>query len=175
LNDEGIVFLSYGGLLTQSIIVGMTEALEHESTSKDISMKISHNILTIFIELSQNMMTYANKMTALDSHFEHKGLIIVGYDEENQSYYILSRNVLKNEDKEKIAPKLESILPLDKDELKKLYRELRKSGQDKHDKGAGIGFIEIARRCDGVEYNFNKKDDGTHYFAFKAIINHKKG
>jgi len=175
LEDEGIVFLSYGGLLTQSIIVGMTEALEHESTSKDISMKVSHNILTIFIELSQNMMTYSNKMTALDSHFDHKGLIIVGYDDENEQYYILSRNVLKNEDKERISPRLEQVIPLNKEELKKLYRERRKSGKDKHEKGAGIGFIEIARRCDAMEYNFVKKDSGSHYFAFKAIINHEKG
>ena len=30
LEEDGIVFLSYGGFLTQSLIVGMTEALDGE-------------------------------------------------------------------------------------------------------------------------------------------------
>ncbi len=170
LESEGIIFVSYGGLLSQQIIVGMTEALEHESESNVLGMKTSHNILSIFIELSQNMLSYGHKMALLNSHFNQKGLIIVGYEQASTSYYILSRNIIKTTDMEAIKLKIEQLLPMNKDELKTLYRELRKSGKDKHEKGAGIGFIEIARRCDHIEYTFTKKDEDTHYFAFKAII-----
>lgn len=170
LESEGIIFVSYGGLLSQQIIVGMTEALEHESESNVLGMKTSHNILSIFIELSQNMLSYGNKMALLNSHFDQKGLIIVGYEQANNCYYILSRNIIKTADMEAIKLRIDKLLPMNKDELKSLYRELRKSGKDKHEKGAGIGFIEITRRCDRVEYTFTKRDEDTQYFAFKAII-----
>lgn len=170
LEDDGIIFLTYGGRLSQALIVGMTEALEKESETHDLSMKVSHNLLTIFIELSQNMMNYSKKAALSDEVGDSKGLIIVGYDKNTKDYYILSRNILSTKDKEKIIPRIEQVLPLDKDELKALYRKLRKSGQGKHEKGAGIGFVEVARRCDKMEYSFSKINDNTHYFAFKAVI-----
>jgi len=170
LEDEGIVFLTYGGLLTQSLISGMTDALEHETQVNDMSMKVSHNLLTIFIELSQNMMNYSKNSSLQESGLNSKGLIVVGYDENSNSYYILSRNILDEKDKEKITPKIEQVLALNKDELKTLYRELRKSGKSKHEKGAGLGFVEVAKRCDQIEYSFSKINDTSYHYIFKAII-----
>lgn len=174
LDNDGIIFLTYGGLLTQALIVGMTEALEKESEAHDISMKVSHDLLTIFIELSQNMMNYSKKSVASTKVHDSKGLIIVGYSEEDNDYYVLSRNIVSSRDKEKIIPMIKQVLSLDKDELKLLYRELRKSGRGKHEKGAGIGFVEIARRCDSMECDFTDIDDDTHYFAFEAKIHNVK-
>lgn len=174
LDDDGIIFLTYGGLLTQALIVGMTEALEKESETHDISMKVSHNLLTIFIELSQNMMNYSKKSVASGERMDSKGLIIVGYDKDNNDYYVLSRNIVSTEDKEKIIPKVKQVLSLDKEGLKLLYRELRKSGRGKHEKGAGIGFVEMARRCDSMECDFTDINGATHYYALKATIHNSK-
>ena len=170
LENDGIIFLTCAGFLTQSLIVGMTEALAKESKVNDISVKVSNNILTIFIELSQNIMNYAKK-TSLENTHDPKSMIIVGFDKNENNYYIFSRNVVSNEDKDKIISKIEEVLPMDKDELKKLYREVRRTGKGKHEKGAGIGFLEVAKRCDAIEYNFSKIDEETNYYAFKAIIN----
>lgn len=169
LENDGIVFLTYGGFLTQSLVVGMTEALEKESEVNELSMKVTNNILTIFIELSQNIMNYAKKTSSEEMH-DPKGLIIVGYDKKNNDYYLFSRNIVTTADKDKIIPRIEQVLPMEKDALKVLYRELRKSGKGKHAKGAGIGFVEIARRCDDMQYNFTPINDETSYYAFKVII-----
>jgi len=108
LIEDGIVFLTYGGFLTQSLIVGMTEALERESEHAELSMKQSNNIFTIFIELSQNMMNYSKKVTRVENNFDPKGMIIVGKNAQEE-YYILSQNIISLEDREKIEPKLEAI------------------------------------------------------------------
>lgn len=173
LEDDGIVFLTYGGLISQSLIVGMTEALELEIKGNSMSSKLSIHLLTIFIELSQNMMNYSNKLLLEKSSIDTSGLIIVGHNKKENQYYVYSRNIITNEDKKIIAPKIKQILPLNKDELKKLYRELRKSGREKHTKGAGIGFVEIARRCDEIQTSFNKINETCHYFILKAIIENK--
>jgi len=167
LQEDGIVFLTYGGFLTQSLIVGMTDALEKEAENSDLSMKIAHNIFTIFIELAQNMMNYSKKMEK--EGFDPKGLILVGKNE-NGEYYVLSQNILDQNDKNKIEPKLEIIQNSTKEEIKKLYREARKSGKNTHEKGGGIGFYEIAKRCENILYDFNKIDNNKYYFKFKAIL-----
>ncbi len=172
IEKDGIVFLTYGGFLSQALIVGMTEALEKEAENSELSIGESTDIFTIFIELSQNMMNYSKSIEEGSSRNKSEGLIIVGRcDEDNRHYYVLSQNVIGLKDKEKIEPKLQEIERMNKDELKKRYRELRKSGKDTHEKGGGIGFYEIAKRSDKIEYGFTPINSQKYYFQFKAYIN----
>jgi len=170
VKQDGIVFLTYGGFLSQALISGMTEALEQEAAGSELNMGDANDIFTIFIELSQNMMNYSKNKDK--DEFKSEGLILVGKDE--NSYYIHSQNIIALKDKEKIEPKLEEIETLTRDGIKKRYRELRRSGKDKHGKGGGIGFYEIAKRCSKIEYSFTPINDDRFYFHFQATINTKK-
>ena len=67
VNKDGIVFLTYGGFLTQTLISGITEALEKEAEESELSMGFANNIFTIFIELAQNMMNYAKSSSLVNS------------------------------------------------------------------------------------------------------------
>jgi hypothetical protein len=154
-------------MLTQSLIVAMTEALEKETEEADLSMRTANKIFMIFIELAQNMMNYSKKVDK--DGFEPKGLILVGKNN-NDEYYVFSQNIIDEEDKLKIEPKLKQILSSSKDEIKKLYKEARKSGKDTHAKGGGIGFYEIAKKCEKIEYSFIEIKNGKYYFRFKAIV-----
>lgn len=173
VEQDGIIFLSYGGFLTQTLISGMTEALEQETESNDLNMGVANNIFTVFIELSQNIMNYSKSKQEDCTEVKSEGLIVVGKDED-MNYYIHSQNIIGIKDKEKIEPKLAEIVTLSKDELKKKYRELRKSGKDKHGKGGGIGFYEIAKRSDNVTYNFKQINNEKFYFHFVSKITTKK-
>ena len=82
VEQDGIIFLTYGGFLTQTLITGMTEALEKEAESNDLGMTVSNNIFTIFIELSQNMMNYSKTKEENSSSLKSQGLIVVGKDRE---------------------------------------------------------------------------------------------
>jgi len=171
LKDDGIVFLAYDGFLTQALIVAMTEALERESD--ELNKTTSTNILTIFIELTQNMMNYSKSQRALQSRNDGKGMILVGHDKEENQYYVMSKNLVNEEDKEHIKANLDKVSSMDSEALRKYYREMRKLGANKHDKGAGIGFIEIARKCEKMIYSFAKRDD-VYSFTLKAILKKEK-
>lgn len=173
VDEDGIIFLSYGGFLTQTLIAGMTEALEKEADHHDLGMGVSSNIFTIFIELSQNVMNYS-KSKAIDSNeVKSQGLIVVGKDEEG-NYYIHSQNIVGIEDKEKMEPRLIDVTTLNRDEIKKKYRELRRSGKDSHGKGGGIGFYEIAKRSSEVKYEFKEINKNKYYFHFISRVNINK-
>ncbi len=173
LDDNGIVFLSYGGMLSQDLISNMTEALEQEAEKNNVSLSASTNIFTIFVELSQNMMNYSKCKSECKGSFDPKGLVLVGYNKEDNSYYVLSRNILDSVDKDKISPKLTEIKSMNRDEVKKKYRELRRSGLDKHNQGAGIGFLEIAKRCDNIDFKFTNLNENKYQFMFQANIINK--
>lgn len=174
VEKDGIVFLSYGGFLSQALISAMAEALEKEAEYSDLNMGIANNIFTIFIELSQNMMNYSK--TKNINHINNnksEGLIIVGRDEEG-NYYIHSQNIIATEDKNKIEPKLNEILTMDKEAIKQRYKELRRSGKDTHGKGGGIGFYEIAKRCDLIRFEFDQINEDRYYFNFRTTIKTNK-
>ena len=170
VDDNGILFLSYGGFLTQTLIAGMTEALEKEAEYSNLNMGISNNIFTIFIELSQNVMNYAKSQDLMCKDVISKGLIVVGKDKD-ENYYIHSQNVVGVEDRNKLEPKLKEIASLNRDEIKKKYRELRRSGKDKHGKGAGIGFYEIAKVSDEIKFEFKEINENKCYFHFISRVN----
>jgi hypothetical protein len=173
VESDGIIFLSYGGFLSQTLIAGMTEALEKEAEANNVHMSISNNIFTIFIELSQNMMNYSKNSDLKNDIIVPGGLIVVSKDDEG-NYYINSQNIISINDKEIIEPKLLEIKTLNRDEIKKRYRELRRSGRNTHEKGGGIGFYEIAKRCDKIEYKFTTINENKFYFHIKTKININK-
>jgi hypothetical protein len=170
VEEDGIVFLTYAGFLSQALITCMTEALEKEAEYNDLSMGTANNIFSIFIELAQNMMNYSKTNVKDCTMIRSQGLIIVSRDKDN-SYSIQSQNIISLSDKNKLEPKLQEIISLDKDGLKKRYRELRREGREVHSKGAGIGFYEIAKRCDKVSYEFEDINEDKFYFNFKTSLN----
>jgi serine phosphatase RsbU (regulator of sigma subunit) len=176
VKKDGIVFLTYGGFLSQTLITGFADSLEKEAVENNVGMGDSSNILTIFIELAQNILNYGKSSEVGSAETKAEGMIIVGKSEieaGQQQYYIMSQNIVAIIDKDKMQPKLEDILTLDKESLKKRYRELRKSGRDAHEKGGGLGFYEIAKRCDKIEYEFIPLDEDKFTFEFKAFVNVK--
>lgn len=167
---EGIVFLTYGGFLSQTLITGMTEILEKEAEVNDLSMGFSTNIFTVFIEIAQNMMNYSSAINENITGSKSEGIIIVG-KKNDELFYIDSQNIVSQQDKDIIENKLLEISSLDRSGIKKRYRELRRSGKDTHGKGAGIGFYEIAKRSSSLCYDFVPIDNGMYYFYFETTIN----
>jgi len=172
VDEDGIIFLSYGGFLSQELISAMTEALENEVEINGITISSSNVIFSIFIEVSQNMLNYSKNKVINSRDITPTGLIVVSRDEDG-SYCIDSQNVVAIEDKEKVEAKLIEIKSLDRDGIKARYKELRRSGKNTHGKGGGIGLYEIAKKCDGIDYEFIKINEDKFYFYLKIKINLK--
>ncbi len=166
-NEEQIIFLTYGGTFTQSLIAGMTGVLEKEIEEDELSMATSNNIFVVFIELAQNIMNYAKKRKN-SLHFDPKGLVFVGKKENH--YFVCGQNIITESDKTLIEARLEEVTSLDKEGLKKRYREIRRSGRGSHDKGGGLGFYEIARKVENLDFRFDKISDDRYYFKLCATI-----
>jgi hypothetical protein len=171
--DDSIVFLRHDGILTQKDILKMTEILESDTIKNNVNISIVTNIITVFIEMSQNVLKYSKTILENNDEIKSAGVLLVSKDIQN-NYYIQSQNIISTKDKEKIKTKLNSIKSLDKSEIKTIYKELRRSGENTHTKGGGIGFYEIAKRCDDINFSFLKLNSAKSIFHLKIKINSKQ-
>ena len=168
LTVEEIV--KYEGVMTQNVISSCMDNIE----IKIQNMGIMGIISTITIEYCQNMINYSKGLKEEDNgKIVPAGTIEVQYIN-NDFYDIIATNIIDTSDKEKIEPKLIEIQSLDKAGIKKRYRELRKSGQNTHEKGGGIGMYEIAKVSNSIEYNFTKINDDKYKFIMKSIVETKR-
>jgi hypothetical protein len=163
------IILEYEGELTQGIITHCVTTIEKKIPEIGMMGKIS----TLAIEITQNMMNYAKSHHLNCDKVEPAGLIqILQY--QDGGYTVKSKSILSLQDKLKIEPKITEIQAMDSSAIRKRYRELRKSGENTHKKGGGIGFYEIAKLCESIEYNFQKINEEKYFYEFKANIIPKK-
>ena len=154
-----VIFLSHFGLITQPLIVAMIDALE-KVDEEETDLHFSQKLYVVFIEVTQNIMHYSLKG-------DHKAFVLIG--SEGEYYYLLSQNLVTKKDKEKIEKLLDEIINLDKSEIKKLYRERRRSGEKSHSAGGGIGFLEIAKVSEKIEFNFEEVGE-NYIFTLKIYV-----
>ncbi len=158
--------VKYEGVMTQNVISTAMDNIE----AKIQNMGVMGTLSTITIEYCQNMMNYSKGIRVEDGNkIIPAGAIEVLYHS-NKYYEIIASNIVSIEDKEKIEPKLLEIQFLDKVGIKKRYRELRKSGQNTHEKGGGIGMYEIAKISDSVEYEFKAINEDKYYFTMRSFV-----
>jgi hypothetical protein len=71
----------------------------------------------------------------------------------------------------RLHARLTRIREMSKDELKALYKEQLRADPEEGSKGAGLGFMEIARRASKpLEFDFTEIDANFVFFALKATI-----
>lgn len=172
LIENGVIF-SFSGKPSQAIVSSIAETFEEKMQKSNVKFSVVQNIFSVFVEQIQNVMSYSpehneeeNSEFLLDF-----SIVAIGQDKNSDKYYVLSGNVVKIEEEMKIIEKINKVNSLEKSELRKYYKELRKSGVDSHDRGAGLGFIEMAKKAtEPLEFTFEKMDEDFTFFTLKVII-----
>lgn len=154
---EQILF-SYNGVISQNFVISIEKVINDilENHDGEVNTKISRNLFSIAVEQLQNMLSYSkDNIKKTKDIFESSGVCIIGYDEIKEKYFIKTLNVIKDKDIDKVKRKIDRLNEMDDKEKRVLKNELIRSGDLKHDRGAGIGFIEMARKSsEKIQYNF---------------------
>ncbi|MEA3456239.1 MAG: SiaB family protein kinase [Campylobacterota bacterium] len=171
LEKEGVLF-SFSGTVSQSILSSVAETLEKELHATGIAFTLIQNIFAVFTEQMQNIMSYSQERIHLgDNAFESPGICIVGYDQAKGHFFVGSANIMYQKDESKLSEKLDKIIPMNRDELREYYKVLRRSGKDKHGRGAGLGFLEMAKKSVlPMEYKITQLDEERSFFEIKTYI-----
>ena len=172
MHDRGVMFC-FSGYMTEAILTGIAGAVRQKLEVEDADRRTMKGLFSIFVELVQNVIRYSTEKHERQSESAlidlRYGVITVG--RKGGSYYVACGNMIDNRDVERLSTSLDQILELDKEGLKNLYKETLKGPTPETSKGAGVGFIEIARRApNGFTYDIKPVNEEFSFFAVKADI-----
>jgi hypothetical protein len=86
-------------------------------------------------------------------------------------YILASGNPISNTDAEILNNKLKNINEMEKGEIRKLYREIVQNMELSSKGGAGLGFLDMARRSgQKLQFGFESIDEHHSFFYVMTII-----
>ena len=171
LQGQGIIFC-YSGYMTEQVLTGIGDAIKRKLELEQADSGTARTVFGVFAEQMQNVIRYSAERepqeTGDGGHLRY-GVLTVGRNDDR--YFISCGNVIEKEDVERLRTSLTHIKSLDKEGLKALYKETLRGDPPDGSKGAGVGFIDIARRANnGFEFDFATLDDERSYFCIKAYV-----
>jgi hypothetical protein len=171
LQERGIIFC-YSGYMTEEVLTGIGNAIKKKLELENTEKNISRGLFSIFVEQVQNVIRYSAESVPPSGDESSKelryGVLTVG--QKDDVYFVSCGNLIMQPDVERLNTSLTHIHNLDEDGLKALYKETLKGETPEGSKGAGVGFIDIARRARSFDFDFTKVDDGHSYFCLKAYL-----
>lgn len=169
LRDTGIIFC-YSGYMTEDVLVGIGKAIKQKLTMDDEDTTTAKAVFSIFVEQVQNVIRYsAEKETSSDMEELRYGVLTVG--KQDDRVFVTCGNIIKRSDMDRLQKNLSAIQQMDKDELKQLWKDTLRGETPEGSKGAGVGFIDIARRArQGFDFDFSDVDADHSFFTLKAYI-----
>lgn len=167
------VIFYYVGYFSQTIIAAMADAVKLRVEHVGGVALTRRKLFSSFIEMAQNIVHYSSdsyeKEGQGQSSMRHGAVFISLTDER---YYLHCANPVKADVAEKLREKLEHLRSLTIDEIKQEYKEMLRSETPPDSKGAGLGFLTMARDASApLEFEFSPATvDGTSMFYLRATI-----
>jgi len=167
------VIFYYVGYFSQTIIAAMADAVKLRAEHTGAVAVTRRKLFSSFIEMTQNIVHYSadsyEKQGISEASMRHGAVFISLTDER---YYLHCSNPVNAVVAEKLREKLEHLRSLTIDEIKLEYKEMLRSETPPDSKGAGLGFLTMARDASApLEFEFSPPAaDGTSMFYLRATI-----
>jgi len=170
LAKQQIIFC-YAGYITEDVLLSVGSAIKKKLALVQADKHATRTVFAIFIEEAQNVVRYSKAVLSGGDGDENDalrhGFIAVGKND--GKYFVCCGNPVRNDDVARLDQNLTHIQSLNAEELKALYKESLRKDPPEGSKGAGVGFIDIARRASGgFDFSFEDYDDTHAYFYIRA-------
>jgi hypothetical protein len=176
VTEQGVLFY-YDGYLSQAIITAMGEALRGKLEVEDSANRATRKVFSTFVEMMQNIIHYTDAAPAGDASAMPMPCGNVAVGRQNDHYYIVSGNTVASSHVDRLKAKLEAIRAMPLDEIKAEYKRKLRTGSDEQDensKGAGLGFLTVARDAsEPIEFLFEPivgSGNSLSFFYLKATV-----
>ncbi|GAO31763.1 SiaB family protein kinase [Geofilum rubicundum] len=136
------ISLVYEGEVTQEITKTFTSLTEKSLSKSAESNAVQKKVFNVMVECLQNISKHADSLT--DEDEERRGIVMVSKGDD--SYNIITGNIIKNERVAGLQESLELINSLDKAGLSTLFKQQIKESTISEKGGAGLGLIDIAKK-----------------------------
>ena len=162
------LILVYQGDFTQESTKSILAMAERNLDSSGEESSIKRKVFNVMVEALQNIVKHSDEL--VDGQIRsHAAIFLIG--KEKNRYSIMSGNPIRKSNIDRLKKALEHINGLDKDGLKELYKEIIKNTTISEKGGAGLGFVDMARKSgDKIEYSFPELNAEYSFFCLKVNV-----
>lgn len=164
------LMLAYEGEVNQQLTKAFAAMAEQSMEKEEEANSVRRKVFHVMIECLQNITKHTDDIDTGESLIPGNGIFLVGKSEDH--YAITTGNTVARERSNEIKKMLDEINELDADGIKALYKQQLKDSRLSDKGGAGLGFIDIAKKTgQKIGYNFIDINDKTVFFLLKVKVN----
>ncbi|MEO9870425.1 SiaB family protein kinase [Ekhidna sp.] len=151
----------YLGNVTQSTIDSITDMISEDLHVRHENRKVTKRVYHVMMESLQNICKHADSQSdeesnSLEDGLVKEGIFLIGHDE--KEYFITTGNNIQIKSAISLRDILDKINALDADGVKQMYRDAMENSELGDTGGAGLGFIDIAKKT-GTKYEYYFEPD----------------
>ena len=161
------LILVYQGDFTQETTKSILAMAERNIDSSGEESSIKRKVFNVMVESLQNIVKHSDELIDGETR-SHAAIFLIG--REQTRYTIMSGNPIRKSNIPKLKESLEKINALDKDGLKELYKDIIKNTTISEKGGAGLGFVDMARKS-GSKLEFEFPEMSADYCFFTLKVN----
>ena len=141
LLEQRRTFFCYSGLLSEDVLSTFSGIVREQMSEMEDDAEITKRVFGIFVEQAQNVIRYSKDRIA------EGGTGTVAISRAEDGFLIEAINPMDHENAEGLQKNLDELKAMDNKELRKAYKQRLREGPPEGSKGAGLGFIEMARKA----------------------------
>ncbi|RLD69190.1 MAG: hypothetical protein DRI95_00800 [Bacteroidetes bacterium] len=165
--------LAYEGEITHQITKAFTSLTENNMIKEEDPNTVQKKVFHVMVECLQNISKHAENRNNIVTSKDGRGIFMVSKDE--FEYNVTTGNIIDNDKVVILREILENINKLDPLGLKKLYKQQIREGRLSERGGAGLGFIDIARKTgQKLIYSFLTINEEKSFFVLTSTISRLK-
>ncbi|HZP65097.1 MAG TPA: SiaB family protein kinase [Rudaea sp.] len=173
LVEQRKVLFYYHGYFSQNVVSAMADTIKLSLKQSEAAPSTKRKLFSCFVEMAQNIIHYSSETLTPQSQGDkevRQGSLCIGQAEDR--YYLLCANRVAPGDVESLRAKLEPLRTMTLEEIKRAYQDTLRADLAEGSKGAGLGFLTVARDASQpLEFAFESTDDASQpLFYLKAIV-----
>lgn len=169
------ILFYYVGYFSQHIVAAMADTVKLQLEVAGVAAPTRRKLFSSFVEMAQNIIHYsADSLTPPSQNngeLRHGSVCI--RRESDGSFALLCANPIEPLMAQELRAKLSTLRSMTLDEIKQAYRQTLREETPEGSKGAGMGFLTVARDArEPLEFDFDAGDeaDDSPVFYLKAAI-----
>lgn len=167
------VIFYYVGYFSQHIVAAMADAVKLQLEVAGVAAPTRRKLFSSFVEMAQNIIHYsADSLTpsSLDNGELRHGSVCIRREQDG-SFLLLCANPIEPLMAEDLREKLNALRNMTLEEIKQAYRQTLREETPEGSKGAGMGFLTVARDArEPLEFDFDAESGDSPVFYLKAAI-----
>ena len=167
--DEKNILLSFKGMITPDLLTTILQIIESKLDSYDEKPKVKKKVFNILVECLQNLYHHIDKDIVIENEktYDKSALLMIARNKGD--YQVMTGNYIETSDVDSLKTKLDFVNSMDRDELKRYYKEVLNDGTRSVKGTAGLGMVDIARKS-GQKLGYHFLDLGSNLSFFSLTV-----